>query len=144
MACTRRCAHVDELVLLLPAGHPLVPARPRQAVDLVDVLGYDLVAFSRPTSLTRQLAADADALQRPLRIRAQVRSFDAMGRMVAAGLGLAVLPREGTVPYARSFGLVVATLQGMRTERQLLWAMRNRHALSPAAQALVAMSVEAA
>lgn len=133
-------AHVDELVLLLPAGHPLAPTRPRQAVDLADVLAYDLVAFSRPTSLTRQLAADADALQRPLRIRAQVRSFDAMGRMVAAGLGLAVLPREGTVPYARSFGLVVAPLEGMRTQRHLLWAMRSREGLSPAARALVEMS----
>lgn len=133
-------AHADELVLLLPAGHPLAPARSRQAVDLADVLAYDLVAFSRPTSLTRQLAADADALQRPLRIRAQVRSFDAMGRMVAAGLGLAVLPREGTVPYAKSFGLIVAPLKGLRTQRQLLWAMRSLDGLSPAAKALVAMS----
>ena len=132
--------HVDELVLLLPAGHELAPARPDDAVDLADVLEHDLVAFSRPTSLTRQLATDAERLQRPLRISAQVRSFDAMGRMVAAGLGLAVLPREGTVPYARSFGLVVARLQGMRTERKLLWAYRDPAALSPAARALLEMT----
>jgi DNA-binding transcriptional LysR family regulator len=131
--------HVDELVLLLPAGHPLVPTHPQGRVDLADVLAHDLVAFARPTSLTRQLAADAHAVQRPLRIRAQVRSFDAMGLMVAAGLGLAVLPREGTVPYARSFGLVVARLAGMRTERRLLWAMRDPAALSPAARALIEM-----
>lgn len=134
--------HVDQLVLLLPTGHPLVPPRPREAVELADVLAYDLVAFARPTSLTRQLAADAAALQLPLRIRAQVRSFDAMGRMVAAGLGLAVLPREGTVPYARSFGLIVAPLKGMRTERHLMWAMRDMAGLSPAAKALLAMGTE--
>jgi len=166
--------HIDELVLLLPPGHPLVPsgnplvpsgnrqvpsanalpsgkplgpagsplvpAPQRGAVELADLLAYDLVAFSRPTSLTRQLAAAAEALQRPLRIRAQVRSFDAMSRMVAAGLGLAVLPRMGALPYARALGLVVAPLRGMRTERCLLWAMRDRARLSEPARALIELA----
>ena len=132
--------HVDELVLLLPPGHPLVPATRRGAVELADLLAYDLIAFTRPTSLTRQLAASAEALQRPLRIRAQVRSFDAMARMVAAGLGLAVLPRMGALPYARSLGLVIASLRGMRTERCLLWAMRDRAGLSEPARALIELA----
>ena len=129
-------AHVDELVLLLPPGHALVPA-PGARVPLAGVLDHDLVAFARPTSLTRQLAAAADALRKPLRIRAQVRSFDAMGRMVAAGLGLAVLPRQGASPYAQALGLVIAPLDGLRTERRLLLVMRERAALSAPAEALV-------
>lgn len=133
---------VDEMVLLLPAGHPLVPARRDVPVPLAALLEHDLVAFARPTSLTRQLAADAETLKMPLRIRAQVRSFDAMGRMVAAGLGLAVLPREGAKPYAKSLGLVIAKLSGMHTERRLLLAMRDRAALSPAAAALVEMALK--
>ncbi len=132
--------HVDELLLLLRPDHPLVRGAASGPVPLPDLLEHDLVAFARPTSLTRQLAAEADALQRPLRIRAQVRSFDAMGRMVAAGLGIAVLPREGALPYARTFGLLAVPVSGMRTERRLLWAMRDRDALSPAARALVGMS----
>lgn len=131
---------VDELVLLLPPGHALVPAGLRKAVALTDLLDHDLVAFGRTTSLTRQLAAAAETLQRPLRLRAQVRSFDAMGRMVAAGLGLAVLPRQGALPYAHALGLVIAPLQGLQTERRLLMAMRDRNALSPAASALVQMA----
>lgn len=132
--------HVDELVALLPRGHALVPRARGGRVQVADVLGHDLVAFSRPTSLTRQLAQASELHQRPLRIRAQVRSFDAMGRAVAAGLGLAVLPREGARPYAHAFGLVIAPLAGVETERCLLWAMRDKAALSPAARALVAMS----
>ena len=135
--------HVDELVLLLPRGHRLAPGpRTPPPVSIAEVIEHDLVAFARPTSLTRQLAAAAEALARPLRIRAQVRSFDAMGRMVAAGLGLAVLPREGASPYAHALGLVVAPIAGMRTERRLLWAMRDAGSLSPAAQALLALSRE--
>jgi DNA-binding transcriptional LysR family regulator len=132
--------NVDDLVLLLPPGHALVPAVGGPPVPLETVLEHDLVAFARPTSLTRQLAASAERLQRPLRIRAQVRSFDAMGRMVAQGLGLAVLPRAGAEPYARALGLVMAPLSGLRTRRSLLWAMRDPNHLSPAAQALVQMA----
>ncbi len=132
--------HVDQLVLLLPAGHPLAPGGEDRAVAWADVLEHDLVAFARSTSLTRHLAAEADALQRPLRIRAQVRSFDAMARMVAAGLGLAVLPREGALPFTKALGLAVAPLAGMRAERKLLWAMRDAAGLGAAAQALVEMA----
>ena len=128
---------VDELVLLLPAGHPLRPPHASQAVALDDLLQHDMVAFARTTSLTRQLASAAESLQRPLRVRAQVRSFDAMCRMVAAGLGLAVLPRKGAAPYLQALGLQVVSLSGMRTERRLLMAMRDRERLSPAAQALL-------
>ncbi len=136
---TETC-HVDQLVLLMPAGHALVPAGPHGAVALADLLRQDLVALSRPTSLTRQLAAAADALSQPLRIRAQVRSFDAMARMVAAGLGLAVLPRVGALPYVRALGLAVAPISGMRTERRLLWAMRDRDRLTVAARALIELN----
>lgn len=133
---------VDELVLLLPPGHVLAPAGAGQAVALTDLLDHDLVAFGRATSLTRQLAGAAEAVQRPLRLRAQVRSFDAMGRMVAAGLGLAVLPRKGALPYAHALGLLIVPLSGMRTERRLLLAMRDRSALSPAAAALLRMALD--
>lgn len=136
--------HTDELVLMLPAGHALVaPERQGAAVPLHTLLDHDLVAFGRTTSLTRQLAAAAEAVHRPLRIRAQVRSFDAMARMVSAGLGLAVLPREGAMPYVRALGLALAPISGMRSERHLLLAMRDRAALSPAAQAFVRLAAPA-
>lgn len=140
--------HVDELVLMLPASHALVAAArdvagdgaPVAPIPLHTLLGHDLVAFGRSTSLTRQLAAAAEAAHRPLRIRAQVRSFDAMARMVSAGLGLAVLPREGALPYVRALGMVLAPISGMRCERRLLLAMRDRDLLTPAAQAFVRLA----
>jgi hypothetical protein len=131
---------IDELVLLLPPGHALIPADPVGRVPLQDLLQHDLVAFGRSTSLTRQLAAAAEAVHQPLRLRAQVRSFDAMGRMVAAGLGLAVLPRQGAAPYAHALGLHIASLQGLDTQRRLLMAMRDPATLSGAADALVKMA----
>ncbi len=129
------CDH-DELVLLLPRGHALAGTA---VVAFEDALRCDLVALGRATALTRQLATVAEAVRRPLQIRVQVRSFDAMCRMVAAGLGVAVLPRAGAAPHAAALGLVLKPLSGIDTSRRLLLAMRSREQLSPPAAALLAM-----
>ncbi|MDE2146870.1 MAG: LysR family transcriptional regulator [Burkholderiales bacterium] len=127
---------VDELVLLLPPGHPLA-AGASAAVPFVQALDHDFVCLQRQASLTRKISGAAEAVGRVLRLRIQVRSFDVMARMVAAGLGLAILPRAGAVIYASALGLEVAPLAGLDVRRRLLLAMRSRAALSPAAQGLV-------
>lgn len=128
--------HVDELVLLTPPAHPLAG---RERVGFREALVHDFVALSRVTSLMRQVSAAAEAEGLPLKLRVQVRSFDAVCRMVAAGLGIAILPRSGAVPQAQALGLHLAQIDGMRTERRLLMVMRRRDALTPAARALVDM-----
>lgn len=142
MLQTRVC-HVDELVLVAPIGHSILPKERGAPVAFGELLEHDLIAFARSTSLTRQLATAAETLHRPLRIRIQVRSFDAMAGMVAAGLGLAVLPRTSAIPCARALGLVIAPLEGGAIVRRLLWAMRDADAMSPAASALLALQASA-
>lgn len=128
--------NVDELVLLAPAGHPLA-AQP--SAPFARALDHDLVTLARSASLTRKIGAAAEAGGRSLRIRVQVRSVDAICRMVAAGLGLAILPRAGATLSAEALGLRMVRLEGLDTRRRLLLAMRNRAALSAAARALVEM-----
>ena len=125
----------DELVLLLPAGHALAQSNARVAFS--DALGCDFVAMSRATSLMRYISSAAEAAGRTLRIRVQVRSFDAMCRMVAAGIGVAILPRQGAALHATAMGLEIRQLDGVATWRRLMLLMRNRDALSPAARAMV-------
>jgi hypothetical protein len=48
-----------------------------------------------------------------------------------------ILPRATAAPHRRSMGLRIVRLVGMRTERLLLIAMRDRQSLSPPAQAFV-------
>lgn len=131
--------NIDEVVLITPPGHALAGAA---AVPFERALDYDFVSLSRTSSLTRKLSAAAEAHGRNLRIRVQARSFDAMCRMVAAGLGVTVLPRTGASMYADALGLKVMALEGIDVQRRLLLAMRSRAALSPAASALVE-SIEA-
>lgn len=124
----------DQLVLLAANGHPLASG---DSVPFERLLEHDLIALGRATALTREIAASADRLRRPLKIRVQVRSFDAMARMVAAGLGVAILPRLAAGIYTEALGLRLLPITGIRTERRLLLAMRDRAALSAPAQAFV-------
>ena len=135
--------HVDELVLVTPAPHALDGDDADQPVPLAEVLRHDMVALSRATSLSRTLAAEAAGTGRAMRVRVHTRSFDAMCRMVAAGMGVAILPRTGASALAPSLGLRVRRLTGMRTERRLLLAMRRRDDLGPAARAFVDMVLSA-
>lgn len=130
------CA-TDELMLLVPAGHALAGRLP---VPFLHALDHDFVTLGRATSLTRQVAAAAEAVSRSLRIRVQVRSFDAMSRMVAAGLGVAILPRDGAGVQAAAMGLRLLPLTGVSTRRRLLLAMRERATLSGPARAFVEMA----
>lgn len=132
---TLRC-NVDELVLLVPAAHPLAAAG---SVAVRQALDHDQVALPRSASLTRRVIAAAEAAGLTLRIRVQVRSFDAMCRMVACGLGIAVLPSSSARLYAQALGLATLRLTGTEVQRQLLLAMRQRSALSAPALALVQM-----
>jgi DNA-binding transcriptional LysR family regulator len=131
--------NVDRLVLLVPAGHGLAA---EAAVPVERALDHDLVTLARSASLTRKVMAAADAVGRTPRIRVQVRSFDSMCRMVACGLGLAILPQAAAGLYAQALGLTIVALQGLEVQRRLLLAMRRRAELSPEAAELVRMIEE--
>ena len=62
------------------------------------------------------------ALGRPLRLRVQLSSFDAVCRMVAAGVGVGVVPASSA---QRSLG----TLQMAQVELADAWRVRERYVL---------------
>lgn len=128
--------NVDKLVLLVPSGHPLGK---RSIVSVERVFDFDLVTLARSASLTRKVMAAGESVGRAPRIRVQVRSFDSMCRMVASGIGIAILPRAAATLYAKALELKMLGLEGIATDRLLLLAMRRRSELSSAAAALVEM-----
>jgi DNA-binding transcriptional LysR family regulator len=130
---------VDELVLIVPSRHALVNAK---SVSFAQILDHDFVSLGRSTSLTRHISAAAEAIGRTLKVRVQARTFDAVCRIVAGGLGLGILPRAGALPQAAALGLKLVGLEGMRTERRLLMIMRDRASLSASARAFVELVEE--
>ncbi len=131
----------DRLVLVVPAAHPLAG---RESIAFAEAADFDFVSLSEGTSLAQRLALEAQNLGRALRLRIHVRSFDAMCQMVAAGLGVAVLPDAAIQPHLRSMGLRSIVLTDPWVERELLIGARELNALPRPVRALLDQLVGAA
>ena len=120
----------DRLVLVVPAHHALATSARQAALQFAEVADLDFVSLPKETSLAQRLATESAGIGRRLRVRIHVRSFDAMCQMVAAGLGVAVLPDAAVQPYLRSMGLARIELADPWVERELLIGVRDLAALA--------------
>ena len=124
----------DRLVLVVPRGHALAGER---RIPFVAAMEHDFVSLAQGTSIAQRLALEAGQLGKGLRVRIHVRSFDAMCQMVAAGLGIAVLPDAAVQPLVKSLGLRKIELQDAWVERELLLGARDFAALPKPVRSLV-------
>ena len=124
----------DRFVVVAARDHPLAE-RPQMA--FVEVLDFDIVGLERSSSLQRFLVAKAAREGRPLKARIQLRSFDAVCRLVAAGVGVGVVPRTTARRAAQTMDIAVIDLADDWALRELTIVVRAEETLRPFAQALV-------
>jgi len=124
----------DRFVVVTATEHPLAE---EPSVGFGDVLDYDLVGLDRTASLQRFLAGKAVREGKPLRLRVQLRSFDAVCRMVECGVGVGVVPRTTAVRAARTMALAIIELSDDWALRELTIVVRAAGELRPYAKALV-------
>jgi DNA-binding transcriptional LysR family regulator len=124
----------DELVLIVPRDHAF--AR-RRKVGFREALAHDFVGAHPGSAVQLVVHRAAGALGLPLRLRIQVSGYDAMSLMVAAGMGIGVLPRQSARLYLSSLGIRAVALDEPWVWRQLVVCVRSLDALSPAARSLV-------
>ena len=124
----------DRFVVVASAGHPLAG---RSSVAFTDVLGFDFVGLDRTSALQRFLAARAAPLGAGLRLRVQLRSFDAVCRLVAAGVGVGVVPRTTAQRLALTLPLEVIDLEDDWAARELTICVRDLDDAAPYARELV-------
>lgn len=118
----------DRFVLVAARGDGLAS---RPEVALADVLERDLVGLDRHSAISRFLAEKAARAGRPMRLRAQLRGFDAVCRLVEARVGLAILPESTALRAARSLALAVVPLSDPWARRDLTLCLRDLDALPP-------------
>lgn len=124
----------DRLVLVVPSAHPLAT---REQLAFAEALDYDFVSLTQSTSLAQRLALESVHIGKPLRLRIHVRSFDAMCQMVAAGLGIAVLPHGAAQPLVQALGLRKIELTDAWVARELLLGARDLGALARPVRSLL-------
>ena len=124
----------DRFVVVAAPGHPL--AR-RGRVSFAEVLDYDVVGLERSSSLQRFLVSKAAREGRPLKARVQLRSFDAVCRLVEAGVGVGVVPQTTARRAEKSMQLAVIDLADDWALRELTIVVRAEAELRPYARELV-------
>ena len=124
----------DRFVLVVPESHPLAGA---DTAAFAEVLEHNFVGLDRASALQRFLADKASRIGRPLRLRVQLRSFDAVCRMVEAGVGLGIVPETTAKRAARTMAIAIVGLEDPWALRDLTICIRPVGELSPSARQLV-------
>ncbi|MDY7129692.1 LysR substrate-binding domain-containing protein [Alcaligenes nematophilus] len=116
----------DELVVLCANTHPLAEV---SEIDFRRCLSYDFVGLNRGSSLLNTISSAAQDHGFPLRLRVQVRSFDAMSEMIASNLGIGVLPLGACFRKLEPMKLKAIRLTDAWAKRRLLIATNASRAL---------------
>lgn len=124
----------DRLALIVPARHALSA---RRSVGFAEVLNEAFVMLHAGSAIHTFTTNAAAALGRHLDVRIQVRSFEAVCRMVGAGVGIGLVP-VGAVPRSDlAEPPVVIALDEPWAQRDLQICVRQGARLSGFAAALV-------
>jgi DNA-binding transcriptional LysR family regulator len=122
----------DQLVLIVPAGHAMAA---RDTVAFAELLDQPFVGLTAG-ALQSHLADHAARLGRRLAYRVRLRSFDAVARLVEAGVGLAILPHSAATSCSTP-GLTIVPLHDRWAQRRLLICAPDFTTLSRHARLLV-------
>ncbi len=106
----------DHLAAVMRQDDPLGGA---ESIDFGDLLERDLVGLEGGSTLTRLLTAQAARQVRPMALRVQVRSFEAVCRAVEAGLGIGILPLAAARSFAQAMQLQVLPLRDAWAQRRM-------------------------
>jgi len=102
------------------------------------VLDHDIVGLDRASALQRFLAEKAARAGRPLRLRVQLRSFDAVCRLVECNVGIGIVPETTARRVGQMMAIVPVALTDSWAARALTICVRRLDDLPPYARDLVA------
>jgi DNA-binding transcriptional LysR family regulator len=122
----------DRFVLVVARNHPFAT---RAKISFAEVLGHDFVGLDRASALQRFLAEKAARIGQPLRLRVQLRSFDAVCRLVECNVGIGIVPQ--TTARRMASTIVAVALTDPWAVRELTICIRKLKELPPYARQLV-------
>jgi DNA-binding transcriptional LysR family regulator len=124
----------DRLVLATPRGHRF--AR-RRRIAFAETLDDDAIGMQQGSTLQTFLAGVTERLGKPMKLRIQLSSFDAMCRMIGAGVGIGIVPESAARRNRDGMGLALIELTDAWSVRERRILVRDQGRLPRHAQALI-------
>ncbi|MDI1273462.1 LysR substrate-binding domain-containing protein [Polaromonas sp.] len=124
----------DRLVLATARSHRF--AR-RKKIAFAETLDDDQVGMQSGSTLQTFLAQVVEALGKPLKLRIQLSSFDAMCRMIGAGVGVGIVPESAARRNQAAMGIALIELTDTWSVRERYILVRNRESLPRYAESLI-------
>ena len=109
----------------------------RRQIDFQEAAGHDFVGLTNSTALNQHIAKHAAQLGMRFRYRARLRDFDAICQMVAADVGIAVVPEAAARRCAQSMPIAIVRIRDAWANRRLVICARNFRSLPRPAKQLV-------
>ncbi|OZA93277.1 MAG: LysR family transcriptional regulator, partial [Polaromonas sp. 39-63-203] len=129
----------DRLVLATARNHRL--AR-RKKIAFAETLDEDAVGLQYGSTLQTFLAQVLEDLGKPQKLRIQLSSFDAMCRMVGAGVGVGIVPESAARRNQAGMGIALVELTDAWSVRERYILVRSRDALPRYAESLIQTLLE--
>ena len=124
----------DELVLLVPPGHPLAG---RKQITMEEMGRQPIIAHNDPSPAREQVLRLYEQRHAPLNIWMSLPSLDGIKRAVEMGLGVALLPRRCAQGEIARGQLMEVRVPDLRSPRDLRFVHRRDGNLSHAATAFL-------
>lgn len=105
----------SQLVAIVHRHHEVA----EESCDWSRLLDCDLIGLESNTALMGLLEREANALNKVVRLRVQVKSFYVLSRLVEARLGVGFLPLDAATTFAKDMDLRIIRLNDAWAQRQL-------------------------
>lgn len=124
----------DRLVLIVPAGHELAS---RRQVTLKQTMAYQHIGLHDGSTLLTFLRDQVERMGETLALRIQLSGFEAICRMVEAGVGIGIIPESSASRHSHTMNLVTIALDEPWAERERSILVRELEALPGTVRALI-------
>jgi DNA-binding transcriptional LysR family regulator len=124
----------DRLLLATAPDHPLAEAG---SVRFLDTLDYEHIGLHEGSTLQHFLNRIVAENGGQLTLRIQVGGFEAMCRMIEAGVGIGILPQSAALRHSRSMKLALVDLDEAWAVRERSVVVQQLDTLPPYARDLV-------
>ncbi|WP_323121141.1 LysR substrate-binding domain-containing protein [Burkholderia alba] len=112
----------DWLIAVTASGHPLAA---RGQVAFAEIVDADFIGMTDGSALQVHLAEQAKALGKRLRYRVQLKSFDAICRLIESGVGIGVVSRHAALRALKTMDIRLIEIADDWAHRKLTICARR-------------------